>query len=32
MGRNEMVIRLVLIAALLFFVYWNFFNGGQVAR
>jgi len=28
MGRTEMIIRLVLIAGLLFFIYWNLFNSG----
>jgi hypothetical protein len=27
MGRTEMIIRVVLIAGLLFFIYWNLLNG-----
>lgn len=32
MGRNEMIIRLVLIAALLYFVYWTVFTNAGVGR
>jgi hypothetical protein len=32
MGRTEMIIRLVVIAALLFFVYYSLFTGGGLNR
>ena len=32
MGRTEMIIRLVVIGLLLFFVYYQFLNGGQGPR
>ena len=32
MGRNEMIIRLVLIVALLYFVYWTVFTNAGVGR
>lgn len=32
MGRKEMIIRLALVALLLFFVYYALFTGGQGGR
>ena len=32
MGRNEMIIRLVLVVALLIFVYYALFTGGGLDR
>jgi cell division protein FtsB len=32
MGRKEMLIRLVLIAALLYFVYWTVFTNAGLGR
>jgi hypothetical protein len=32
MGRKEMIIRLVVIAALLYFVYWTVFTNAGLGR